>query len=105
VTLRHDIPNTPYAWVVSVEQDRRSPFFRINESLNANRFRPQLNLTLTHKNIFGMTLDIRLQNILKQRIIRSRDIFIGDRSGRLDQSEEFDRRRGHRLSLILSDTF
>jgi len=55
--------------------------------------------------MFGMTLDIRLQNLLDQRIIRPRDIFDGDRRRGLIERQLFERQRGRRLSFILSDTF
>ncbi len=105
IELRRDIPNTPYAWSLELDQNRQSPFFRLDQSFDVHLDRPSMQFTVSHKDFLGMRLDLTLQNILKFNIERPRIIFDGDRNGNILEIQNFSRSRGRRISLVISDTF
>ena len=105
VTLRQDIPNSNWAWGVNFRQLKQDPFFRRDQSFEATFAKPTTVARLTHKNVFGMCVDIFLQNFLDNSVKQERLIFTGDRNGVLEQREVFKRKRGQRFSIQFSDTF
>ena len=105
IDLRHDIPNTDYAWFARVQMDRESDDFRIDEFFNGNITEPNLRFGVEHKNFLGMNVELRLDNILNRAFNRERTIFSPDRTGQIIETENFDRFRGRRLSISISDTF
>ena len=105
LSLRHDIPQTSWAWGVDLEQERQSPFFRRDEIRDINFDRFFTNYFITHKDVFGMTVSLRLQNTPNATLDRERFIFDGDRNGNLLRREFVARTRGNRISLEISDTF
>ena len=105
LSLRHDIPQTSWAWGVDLEQSRQSPFFRRDEIRDINFDRFFTNYFITHKDILGMTVSLRLQNTPNATLDRERFIFDGDRNGNLLRREFVARTRGNRISLEISDTF
>ncbi|WP_026940723.1 TonB-dependent receptor plug domain-containing protein [Hellea balneolensis] len=105
IGLTHDIPNSNWAWGFEVEQFKQSTFFRLDQSFEA-RFRKPFNIArITHKDVFGMRVDVFFQNFLGYEIERERLIFDGDRTGDLIGGEFFSRKRGKRMGLRISDTF
>ena len=105
IDLTHDIPNTNWAWGLELSHFRQSTFFRLDETFQAKFRDPRNIVTLTHKDVFGMRLDIFFQNFVRRRIERERLIFDGDRTGDLIGGEFFSRQRGRRMGFSLSDTF
>ena len=104
-SLRHDIPQTSLAWGINLEQNRQSPFFRRDELRDINFDQPFIDYFITHKNVLGMTMSLRLQNAPSWTLNRERFVFDGDRNGELVRREFVSRTRGSRLSLEISDTF
>ncbi|MEL6688657.1 MAG: hypothetical protein AAFP97_13715, partial [Pseudomonadota bacterium] len=107
IFARYDIPETDYAVYGQVDNDESSPFFRLDDIRTVDVKKPFLQFGLIHKNFFGMQLEIRGTNLLDNTVIQRRDRFQGPdlRLGELTRIEEFNRKRGRRLSIILSDTF
>ena len=105
VDYRYDVPNTPYALGFEIERDRDSPFFRLDESTFVRRDRPETSAFIEHKSILGMTARIVFQGLLDEKILRTRSLFDPDRTGSLVEIQNFERQRGRRISLEISDTF
>ncbi len=105
IDVRYDMPNTPYAFGGGVERDRDSPFLRLDQSFDGYRNRPESYLFAEHKSLFGMTVRITAQGLFNEKIIRDRLIYEGDRRGDIVEIQNFERARGRRISLELSDTF
>lgn len=105
VKYRWDIVGTPYAIGAELEQNRRSPFLRLDQITEGRRDRPDTSIFFDHKDLAGMRFRLVLQNVLNEKIIRPRTIFDGDRLGPIAELQRFERRRGRRLSIRLSDTF
>jgi len=105
IDLRHDIPSTPYAWFARVDLRRRSDDFRVDEFRGGNLVEPNTRIGVEHKGFFGMNLELRLDNLLNTSFNRPRTLFDPDRSGEITGFENFDRFRGRRFIITLSDTF
>ena len=105
VELRYDIPNTPFAIEAEVEQGDQALIFRIDETTENNFIRPEFELSLIHKELFGMQWTLRLQNILDFKLQRERFIFSPTRNGDLIESQFTQRQRGQRFSIQVTDTF
>jgi hypothetical protein len=105
IDLRHDIPNTNYAWFGRVDFDHITDFFRIDERLGGNNLEPNTRIGFEHKNFFGMNVELRLDNLIDNTVNRPRTIFTPDRSGDILRMEEFNRFRGRRFSISITDTF
>lgn len=105
VSLTHDIPNSNWAWGLEFENEDFSAFYRRDQSFDVDVRRPESVLRLTHKDIFGIRVDLFYQNFTRFRIERERLIYDGDRNGDLIQREFFSRKRGQRLGISFSDTF
>lgn len=104
---RYDIPDTQYALYGRINNDESSPFFRLDDIRTVDVKKPFLQAGFIHKDFFGMQLEVRATNLLNNTVIQRRDRFQGPdlRLGPLTRVEQFERQRGRRLSIILSDTF
>lgn len=105
INLSQDIPNSNWAWGVDLRHFRQATFFRRDQSFEAAFQAPINTLRITHKNFFGMRLDLFAQNLLRTNVERERLIYSPDRNGDLIQREFFSRQRGRRLGFEISDTF
>ena len=105
INYRWDIAGTPYAIGAELEQRRESPFLRLDQSFDGRRDRPSSFAFIEHKDFYGFQLTLLMQNVLKERIIRPRVIYATDRLGPIAEIQNFDRRRGRRISIQISDTF
>ncbi|WP_409432175.1 TonB-dependent receptor plug domain-containing protein [Litorimonas sp. RW-G-Af-16] len=105
VELRQDIPDTSYAWFVEAEFDEESIFYRLDQTLDYGRDRPEIEAGIELKDVFGMRLSVQVENILNWRLEQERLIYSPDRLGSLAQRQFYSRNRGRRLSIELSDTF
>lgn len=102
---RYDMPGTPYAFGLEFEQDRNSIFRRLDQTFDGRLNLPESKIFAEHKTLWGMTVRLVGQNLLNEKVVRPRIIFEGDRSGPVSQIQYFERERGRRISLELSDTF
>jgi len=105
VEFRKDFPNSPWTIGGEISNWRQSPFFRLDQSFDIRTTHPSAELFLTHKNLFGIKASITLQNILKQKFRRIRSLYEPDRTGQLVERQIFERGRGRRLTIEISDTF
>ena len=102
---RWDIQDTPFALEAEVEQSRQADRFRIDERIDEIFRRPEFEVSIIHKDLFGMQWTATLQNILDFELRRERFIFDETRNGDLIQRELVRRQRGARFSLEITDTF
>jgi hypothetical protein len=104
---RYDIPQSNWAITSQIDNDESSPFYRLDEVRTVDVRKPFLSLGIIHKNFFGMQLSVTGTNLLDNTVIQERDRYLGAdrRLGPLSRIERFERERGRRLSIVLSDTF
>ena len=103
--ISHDIPNSDWAWGLDIDLFKQSTFFRLDQSFESTIRNPFNVARITHKDVFGMRVDVFFQNFLEYRNERERLIFAGDRNGEFIGGEFYVRKRGRRMGLKISDTF
>ena len=105
IELRHDIPNTDWAWGFNINQDDEEGRFTLDQFSDRQRINPFLFAFIEHKNIFGMTGFIELGNMLNAGDETERLIFSPDRTGTLIEREFREREFGDFLTFGLSGSF
>lgn len=103
--MRHDIPNTDWAWGFNLNQDLEEANFTLDQIDDRRTTRPFLFAFIEHKNIFGMTGFIEVGNLLSGGDETRRSIFSPDRTGTLSEFEIRERDFGDFLTVGLSGSF
>ena len=103
--LRHDVPDTNWAWGAEIEGFKSEPYYQINQvSLNGNE--PAFALAyIQHKDVAGMTATATLGNLFNQRDTYWRQVYAPDRNGALVRSEEYARAFGPIVTFELKGKF
>jgi hypothetical protein len=107
VTLRHDIPNTQWAWGVTGFQYRQSAGFRLDQRFQFLDTPGSLGAFVEHKNVFGLTVRATVDNLLDTNESFSRTFFDGRRNATNSNilfREDRDRFYGPVFSLSISGT-
>ncbi len=102
VALRHDVPQTPFAWGVSLTDQNRTPGIRLNEITEQVVDRPDVTAFIEHKNIGGLKVNASVFNILGLKEGLSRIIYEDRRDGPVAFTERRERRFGPVLLFTVS---
>jgi outer membrane receptor for ferrienterochelin and colicins len=105
VNLRHDIPNTQWAWELFAEDSKDNGFYRLDYFGRDSRTGPFTIASIEHKNVMGMKARLSVFNLIGQRE-RSDELFYQDtRDGSLDFSRQAEFRYGKFVRLSISGIF
>lgn len=107
VTLRHDIPNTPWAWGVTAFQYTQSAGFRLDQRFRFLDRPGSLGVFVEHKDVFGLTVRATVDNLLDTNESFSRTFFDGRRNATNSNvlfREDRDRFYGPVFTLSISGT-
>lgn len=106
LNMRHDIPQTDYAYGFEMSQNRNARQYRV-ETTQLFVFRgPFLGVFVEHKDVFGMRLNLQLDNLFKSSDDFERQIFTDRRDiGTLSFTESREREFGMIARARLSGTF
>ena len=104
---RYDIPGTSIALTAEIEDAEFARDVRFDEIQAVSLDAPELDAGIIFKDISGLQLTVRVQNILDAATVRERERFFTDerRLGPIGLFERFERRRGRRLNISLEGTF
>lgn len=80
LTLRHDIPNSDWAWSLQGNHQYSGPRYRSNEISRAYEGPWFVSAMVENKDVFGLTVAAGVGNILGARSYRDRTVFDGLRS-------------------------
>lgn len=103
--LRHDIPNTNWAWGLHFENEKNAGVYRLT---NLRRFEGVPGFAwgfVEHKDLYGMTASVFVANLFDQDNQFTRAIYAPDRTGTIDRVEDHTRNFGPILTLRLKGTF
>lgn len=92
--FRHDIPSTPFAWGSRLELYAFTEELTLNERRLETQERGLGEIFIEHKNLFGLTGQFAVRNILDLQDNNSRTIFAPDRRGSPVRFETSLRERG-----------
>lgn len=79
LAFRHDIPGTPFAYGASYRQSGNNPYYRVSEVGRDFNLRNNIQLFVEHKDVFGLTVQARLSNLLESETVLDRQVFTGPR--------------------------
>jgi len=105
IEFRYDIPDTPFVIAGEIEQDRSARNFRIDETVSNDLLDPEVELSLTHKDLFGLQWTVQVQNLIDFRLERERFRFSPTRNDTFFERQITERQRGQRISIEVTDTF
>ena len=106
VALRHDVPGSQLAWGTSFRSTGFGPYYRLFEEGLDYNLRYNLRVFIEHKDVFGMTVQLRWNNILEQPNVRARTIYAGPRgSSPILFTEYRDRAFGSIFNLTVKGNF
>ena len=106
VSLRDDIPGTPWAWGANVNHELDSRDVRLTEIGKTWEGPVWAGVFVERKNLpGGLTARVDVDNLLGAGSYRDRWVYVDRRTGPVDFHEVRDRRIGPILTLSLSGTF
>jgi len=77
--IRHDIPNTPFAWSWYVQYRHYTPNFFLTEVFSSQDLPWITGFYVEHKNFLGLTVRFTVDNILNGRHLVDRTVYAGFR--------------------------
>jgi hypothetical protein len=104
-SLRHDVPNTPWAWGASASYQHGALQYRLNEVGRQFEGPVFMSAFVEHKDLFGLTVRGGVGNILNARSRLDRTVFVGRRTGPIDFIERRNREIGRIFSLSVTGRF
>ena len=80
-TLRHDIPDSDWAWQLQANHEYIQPSFRSNQIDRQYEGPWFLTAVVENKDVFGLTVAAGVANLLGARSYRDRTVYAGLRTG------------------------
>lgn len=104
--FRHDIPGSDWAWGAGFHTQDFNNYYRTAEFGLDYNLRNQLRLFVENKDVFGLTVQARLNNILEQNSILDRFVYAGRRGSTPLLYHEYRRREvGHIVNFTVKGSF
>ncbi|MEO6386894.1 MAG: TonB-dependent receptor [Croceibacterium sp.] len=106
VQFRHDLPGSNWAYGASVRTSGIRPYYRLAEFGYDHNLRTALGVFVENKDVFGLTVQARLNNILENQSVLDRYVYAGPRNSAPLLFHE-DRRRevGHLVNFTVKGNF
>ena len=105
IALRHDIPDTDWAWGVSGSHSRPAKNYRLGQLIYSNEGPIFSNAFVENKNVFGLTARATIGNLLNADSVLDRITYVGRRTGPISTIEERRRKIGLIASFAISGSF
>jgi outer membrane receptor for ferrienterochelin and colicins len=105
IEFRHDIPRSNWAYGAELEVDRSNPFYRLNYTADQYQTRPNLGLYIENKNIFGLKMQARMNNVLSSTEQTDETFYVARRDGPVSRFAKTNTRYGFIYRFQVSGTF
>ncbi|WP_260483070.1 TonB-dependent receptor plug domain-containing protein [Sphingomicrobium flavum] len=102
VGLRHDIPDSSWAWGLGVDVNEQGLSYRLDQTARGFQTKPFAWLYVEHKDVMGLTARASLLNLLDSRDGFERTVYVGRRDGPVAFREEWERSFGPILRFTIS---
>lgn len=79
IQFRHDVPGSDWAWGTNFRSTDFLPYYRYAEFGMDYNLADAWTVYLEHKDVFGLTVQARLNNILKENSVLDRTVYAGRR--------------------------
>lgn len=100
--LRHDIPNSVWAWGAGIEAFDQSANVRLDQVSRRFTTKPMTTLFVENKDVFGLTVRATVINLLDSRDGFERTAYVGRRTGPIAFTEDQERRFGRIWAFSVS---
>ena len=107
IAFRHDVPDTNWAWGANFRSTDFEPYYRLSEVGLDYNLRDALGVFVENKDVFGLTVIARLNNILEENAALERTIYAGPRGSGAPAlfSENRQREVGHIVNFTVRGSF
>lgn len=105
ITYRHDIPNSNWAYGGTIENNKQTPFFRLNYTSIQYRTRPGLHAFVENKDIFGLKMTGTIINLLNNFEQNEEVFYAARRDGPVSRFTNTPVRYGFIYRFQVSGTF
>ena len=104
-SLRHDVPNSDWAWGASASHFKPASNYRLGQLIFSNEGPVFASLFVEHKDVFGLKVRGQLGNILDADSVLNRVVYVGRRTGPISFIEDRNRKIGPIFSFNISGSF
>jgi hypothetical protein len=104
-SLRHDVPETDWAWGASASHSEGAKNYRLGQLIYSNEGPVFASVFVEHKNLLGLTARGSISNILGANSVLDRITYVGRRTGPILSIEERRRTIGPIFSFAISGSF
>ncbi|NNC73078.1 MAG: outer membrane beta-barrel protein [Sphingomonadaceae bacterium] len=105
IELRHDIPNTDWAWGVSYEHYAEANSFRLNQIGSFEQYPGFAGAYIEHKDVFGLRVRGGVYNLLGNNEDFTRIVSVDRRDGPIAFTEDRSRNFGPIFSFTVAGSF
>jgi len=106
ISLRHDVPNTPWAWSAYVQYNYYAKNYFLTEVYRSLDLPWLAGLYIEHKNVFGLTVRATADNVFNGRHLLHRTVYSGFRdTAPINFIEKHDQLVGPIFKLSVKGTF
>lgn len=105
IDFRHDIIGTNWAWGIDAQDGIRNDNLRLDFLSAGSNNLPFTTVFVENKDVFGLRVNLQIQNLLNQTERRREEFFVLRRDGPIDSVEEFEGQSGLFYRFIITGTF
>ncbi|MEP3226915.1 MAG: TonB-dependent receptor [Parasphingorhabdus sp.] len=105
ISLRHDIPQSDWAWGAGIENFDDVGNIRLDQIADFDTLAPFSWIFIEHKDVLGLTVNANLGNLFNRRDRFVRTVFVDRRDGPIDFVENRERKFGLIYRLTISGSF
>lgn len=105
VGLRHDLPDSPWAWGAGIEEGRSSAFYRLDYSQAFSTNAPMLWVFLEHKDLFGLRVRASVVNLARHKELNHEVFYVDRRDGPVDFTADTSTTFGYIYRLNVTGSF
>lgn len=104
-SLRHDVPDTDWAWGGDISYELAALNYRLTEVGRLSEGPVWASLFVEHKDVYGLTVRATAGNLLGADSMWDRTVFVGRRTGPVDFTQRRDREIGQIFSFSVRGKF
>lgn len=106
IQFRHDVPSSDWAWGANFRSSDFNPYYRFAEIGLDYNLADAFGVFVEHKDVFGLTVQARLNNILEENNVLDRTVFSGRRGASpILFRENRQREIGHIVNFTVRGSF
>jgi hypothetical protein len=107
IDFRYDVPSSNWAFGAGFRDSGFNPYYRVREFGVSHSIDRNVTAFIEHKDVFGLTVQVRYSNLLEREIVLEREVYTGPRGSGAPLLFSENRRRevGRVVNLNISGNF